>query len=145
MLLLWVGCAIAWRSSIIPASSDVHNHVDNAARFKTIHGNNWIRRALPEMDDLLKRADRAIEDSHRARDQARQHLGRARVATAEIRRTLQRARAEGVRSRQLGREATESCGVSRETSADRSPCAASDQGAPDRTYAPGSTDPDRSH
>ena len=163
--------AIVWRTSIIPASSDVHNPVHNTSgdcwcdsgRLWTrrivarkcreqalsagpIDRNNRFRRALEAMDDLLRRADQAIEDSHRIRDQAREHLGQARAVTAQVRRTVQRARAERVRSRQLEREATDRFGISRKNPPDGPLRAGTDQSAPDQTCAPAtrSTDPARS-
>lgn len=86
------------------------------------------------MDDLLKRADLAIEDSHRIRSQTKEHLARARVTSARVKGTLQWVRAECARSRQLGSEATDKGSSSRflpaGTMRDRKA-----QGAADRTHA----------
>lgn len=66
--------------------------------------NDPFCRALKGMDDLLKRADRAIEDSRRIRSQTKEHLAQGRLTSARIKGTLQGVRAEGARSRQLGLE-----------------------------------------
>jgi hypothetical protein len=81
--------------------------MSDVAKQKRINRNDPFCRALEGMDDLLKRADRAIEDSHRIRGQAKEHLMRARSASARVKGALQWVRAEGARSRQLGLEATD--------------------------------------
>ena len=49
------------------------------------------------MDDLLKRADRAIDESCRVREQAIEHLMRLRRVASQVRETV--ARAHSARSR----------------------------------------------
>ena len=62
------------------------------------------RFGLEQMDDLLKRADRAIEDSYRVREEAMEHLIRARRVVSQVREAVRHALADGARFRQLGLE-----------------------------------------
>ena len=73
------------------------------------------------MDDLLKRADKAIEDGHRVRHEARERRMQARMTAAQLRGTLKWVRAEGARSRfrQLGLETADKQAAFHENRADR--------------------------
>ena len=57
--------------------------------------------------DLLERADRAIKDNRLVREQCRWNLMQAKAATVEIKRTMQWARAEPSKHRQIGLEMAE--------------------------------------
>ena len=111
-------------------------HRDRGSRQGQFYRNDAFRRALEGMDDLLKRADRAIEDSHRIRGETNKHLTWARVVAARVRRALQQARAEGARSRQLGLETTNWFGALRDNAPHRFTRDRRDQSAPDRASSP---------
>jgi hypothetical protein len=78
-----------------------------------IDRNDPFCRALKGMDDLLKRADRTIEDSRRIRSKTKEHLARGRLTSARVKGTLQWVRAECARSRRLGLEAADRCSSSK--------------------------------
>ncbi|KRQ12196.1 hypothetical protein [Bradyrhizobium sp. USDA 3315] len=73
------------------------------------------------MDDLLKRADRAIEDSYRVKEEAIEHLIRAQRVAREVRATIVRAESARSRYRQLGLETAERQGAFQENPAGTSP------------------------
>jgi hypothetical protein len=79
-------------------------------------GTIYFRSAYAEMDDLLRRANWAIEDGHRVRGEAVERRMRARLAAAELRGTLTRIRAE--RPRLLGLEMADKQGAFHEYLAD---------------------------
>jgi len=107
-----------------------------SAESSPVVGNDPLCRALGGMNDLLERADRAIEDSHRIRSQTKEQLARGRSTSARVKGNLQWIRAECARSRELAMETADRRSSSKFPPATGTMRDRKVQGAPDRTCAP---------